>query len=151
MSALCGKKESILRVGCFPLCSLFISSRWLANAMLFQAWKKTKSYVRAQYRYMRNRSEALARFGFQSSLVSWGDDSLKDGKRQDNTQGAISGFILCFIAHLNSVLPEVRCLRYPSCLGIAFCDISTESMPLRSFPSPISHLRPMLQKGHGCS
>ena len=36
-----------------------------------------------------------------------------DGKRQGNIQGANSGFILCFIAHLDSVLPEVMCLNIP--------------------------------------
>lgn len=69
----------------------------------------------------------LPDLGFSPHLLAEEMTVLKAGKRQDNTQGAISGFILCFIAHLNSVLPEVRCLRYPSCLGIAFCDFSTEA------------------------
>lgn len=150
MSALCGKNlfwelELFLNVHCSSL-----PDDW-QMLCFFRPGRKPGPKSDPSTGPWEVRMRLLPDLGFSPHSLAEEMTVLKAGKRQDNTQGAISGFILCFIAHLNSVLPEVRCLRYPSCLEIAFCDISTESIPLRSFASPVSHLRPMLQKGHGCS
>ena len=150
MSALCGKNLFRVLVVFLNVRCLSLADDWKMQCF-FRHGRKPSPKSDPSTGTWEIRMKLLPDLGFSPHSLAEEMTVLKDGTRQDNTQGAISGFVLCFIAHLNSVLPEVRCLRYPSCLGITFCDNSTESIPLRSFPSPISHLRPMLQKDHWCS
>lgn len=71
-----------------------------------------------------------------------------DGERRGYIWRANSGFVLCFFAHLNAVLPETSCLLSLPHGGYILFAISTESIPSRSFIPLILHLRPVLQKSH---